>query len=322
MRTLSADLAAIEGMVDQNGLVDLATAERLHTLHGALEAAVLLTMAGVSLTLLLLWRRQEARAREREAALEDQLRRALRDLDAFAGRLAHDLRGPLQPILSGSQSIERAPVSDKVRLQAERIERAARQLGRMVEAVLQFTRASAVGVFQGEGASTDVNAAVEAMVPELDESVRARGGRLTTDLGPAVTIACAAEVVQSLVWNLVDNALKYGVKKGEAPHVSVRTRVEGALGVIEVEDRGPGIPPDLRERVFQPFFRGQSSGEGIGLGLSIVGRVVAKLGGRIELGAGEEGGALFRILVPATSSEAAAAPVTRSDIGAAPRAPA
>jgi signal transduction histidine kinase len=323
IRALNADLAAIEAIVDKNGLVDLARAERLHTLHGALEAGVLLSMAGASLALLLLWRRQEARAHERDAALEDQLRRALRDLDGFAGRLAHDFRGPLQPILIGSQSIERAAVSDAVRLQAERIARAASRLSRMVDALLQFTRASAAGVFERQGASTtQVNAAVEAIAPELAEMARARGGQLTTDLGPAVTLGCASEVLESLVWNLVDNALKYGVKGGAPPKVTVRTRVEGALSVIEVEDGGPGIPPELHERVFEPFFRGQAAGEGIGLGLSIVGRVVAKLGGRVELRTGEEGGALFRILLPAKSAEAAPGRVTSIDIGAAPRAPA
>src|SRR5262249_53932893 len=144
----------------------------------------------------------------------------------------------------------------------------------------------------------------------------------TTDLGPAVTLVCDTEVVQSLVWNLVDNALKYGAKEGAPPNVTVRTRVESTFGVIEVEDRGPGIPDELRERVFQPFFRGQAGGEGIGLGLSIVGRVAAKLGGRVELRTGEEGGALFRVLLPATSAEAAHDQVTSSAVAAAPRSPA
>jgi two-component system sensor histidine kinase QseC len=192
----------------------------------------------------------------------------------------------------------------------------------MVEAVLQFTRASAVGGLEREGASTHANAAIEAIVPELEERVAARRGHLTTELGPPVTLGCPAEVVQSLVWNLVDNALKYGVREGEPPNVALRTRVEGEHSVIEVEDRGPGIPPELRERVFEPFFRGRRGGEGIGLGLAIVGEVVAKLGGRVELGAGEDGGALFRILLPTRSAEAAPGPVASGDVGAAPRAPA
>jgi signal transduction histidine kinase len=207
-------------------------------------------------------------------------------------------------------------------MQAELIGRAARRLGRMVETVLQFARASASSGLGPEGASTHVDAAVESMVPELEGMVRVRRGHLTMDLESGVTLACAAEVVQSLVWNLVDNALKYGAKEGAPPNVAVRTRVEGELGIIEVEDGGPGIPPDLRERVFQPFFRGQARGEGIGLGLAIVARVVEKLGGRVELSDGEEGGALFRLFLPTKSAEAAPGQATRVDVGAAHRAPA
>jgi signal transduction histidine kinase len=299
VRALKEDLAALARMVDHSGLIELERAERLHTLHGVLEACVLFVIAGVSLLLLLMWREREASARQHDAEVEAKLREALGDLDAFAGRVAHDLRSPLQPILMSSQSIERAPVPDTVRLQAERIERAAKRLGRMVEAVLQFTRASAVGAFGREHAHSHVNAAVEAVVPELDERAHARGGHVATELGPDVTLACAEEVVQSLIWNLVDNALKYGFKEGAPPNVTVRTRVEDSHGVIEVEDKGPGIPPDLRDRVFQPLFRGKRGGEGMGLGLSIVHRVVATLGGHVELRSGEEDGALFRIVVPA-----------------------
>jgi signal transduction histidine kinase len=297
----SSDLAAMARIVDRGGLSELGKAERLHTLHGLLEGSVLFLMGAASLSLLLVWRQQEARARQHDAAVEEQLRRALGQLDAFAGRLAHDLRSPLQPILAGSQSIERAPVPDTVRRQAERIERAAKRLGRLIEAVLQFTRASAIGAPEAQHAHAHVNAAVEAMAPELDEMAHARGGHVATDLGPDVTLPCSEEVVQSLVWNLVDNALKYGVKEGTPPSVTVRTGVEHDLGVIEVEDRGPGVPPEDRERVFRPLFRGQRGGEGLGLGLSIVDRVVATLGGRVELRSGKEDGALFRILVPIES---------------------
>jgi len=298
------DLIAMAGVVERSGLSGLARAERQHTLHGVLEGSVLFLMSGASLVLLLVWRQEEARARQHDAAVEEQLRRALGELDAFAGRLAHDLRSPLQPILTGSQSIERAPVSDTVRRQAERIERAAKRLGRLVEAVLQFTRASVAGATDGEQPHAHVNAAVQAIASELEEMAQARGGHVATDLGPDVTLPCAEEVVQSLVWNLVDNALKYGVKEGTPPSVTVRTGVERDLGVIEVEDRGPGVPPEVRERVFQPLFRGQRGGEGLGLGLSIVERVVTTLGGHVELRGGKEDGALFRILVPIDSAEA------------------
>jgi signal transduction histidine kinase len=290
------DLSAVNAIVDRRGLAALASAERLHTLEGALEACVLFSLAAASAALLFGWRRQEALARSRDARIEMQLHRTLEELDGFAGRVAHDLRTPLTPILVSSQWIEHAPVTDSVRSQAERIERAARRLGRMIDALLLYTRAGAGGAL--EGARTAVNAAIEEIIADFDEPARARRARLEMDFGPPVTVSCAPEVVQSLVANLVDNALKYATT-GDAPtRIVVRTRLLPRFCVLEVEDDGPGIPAEQRARVFEPFFRGRQGGPGLGLGLSIVRRLVEAHGGRIEVLSGEHGGALFRILLP------------------------
>lgn len=290
------DLSQVVTMVDRRGLAALANAQRLHVLEGTLEAGVLLFLAASSAALLFGWRRQEALARSRDAAIEENLRRTLEQLDGFAGRVAHDLRNPLTPILAGSQWIEHAPVADAVRAQAERIERAGRRLGRMIDALLQYTRATSGSA--PTSARTPVNEAVEEVVADFSELARSRGASLETDLGSRVTIACEAERIQSIVANLVDNALKYATAEDVATRIIVRTRLQPPFCVLEVEDNGPGIPPELRERVFEPLFRGQTGGSGIGLGLSIVQRLVAAQHGRIELLSGEQGGARFRILLP------------------------
>jgi signal transduction histidine kinase len=302
VRSLREDLSSAATIASRSGIGGMIKAERLHTLHGALEALVLLLMGVVSLALLFKWRKEETQARTRDAQVEEQLRRALVDLEGFAGRLAHDLRAPLQPILIGSQTIERAAESDIVRTHAERIGRSARRLGRMCEVILQYARLSQ-GSAQ-EGAPVLVNAEIQEVVAEFDEKVRAGGARIVTDLGSDFALACPSEVVHSLVSNLVDNALKYGKKEGASAQVVVRTRVEGSHGVIEVEDEGPGISPELRQRVCEPLFRGQEGGEGVGLGLSIVQRLVESQRGRAEICAGEKGGALFRILLPTVSTSA------------------
>jgi signal transduction histidine kinase len=297
--SLKDDLSTIATIAYRSGIADMRAAERQHTLHGALEAVVICLMAVISLALVFRWSREEARARASDARVEAQLRRTIADLDAFAGRLAHDLRAPLQPILIGSQTIERAAASDVVRAHAERIERSARRLGRMCDVLMQYARVSQAGA--QEGASTRVNAEIHEVVAEFDEKVKTRGARIVTDLGSDFTLACPSEVVDSLVGNLVDNALKYGAKEGEAARVIVRTRAEDSWGVIEVEDEGPGVSPDLRQRVFEPLFRGQKGGEGIGLGLSIIQRLVELQRGHVELHAGAKGGALFRVLLPIAS---------------------
>lgn len=319
---LQEDLAVLTSIVDERGLAALRTAQQQHTLEGALEAGVLFFLACASVALLVGWRRDEARARARDAQVEEQLHRALADLDGFAGRVAHDLRSPLAPILAGSQSIERATIPDAVRGHAERIERSARRLARLIEGLLQYTRASAAG--HPEGAHAAVGDAVKDILPDFEEIASTRGARIDAELPSDCEVTSPPEVVQSIVSNLVDNALKYGVKEGVPSHVSIRSRVEGSFCAIEVEDAGPGVAPELRAQVFEPFFRGQTAGPGIGLGLSIVQRLVEAQRGRIELLEGAAGGALFRIWLPCAVEASHGASATRAPpaSSASPAAPA
>src|SRR5262249_15271431 len=106
-------------------LDELAASERTGTLA---ELGLLLLIAAASLFTLVRAARREERALTRDEAMMRRLERTNADLEAFAGRIAHDLRGPLSPILAGSQLIESAPVSSEVRRVAERIERSTRKL--------------------------------------------------------------------------------------------------------------------------------------------------------------------------------------------------
>jgi signal transduction histidine kinase len=72
-----------------------------------------------------------------------------------------------------------------------------------------------------------------------------------------------------------------------------------------IEDDGEGISPDIRNRVFEPFFTTKKPGEGTGLGLSLVHRIVEEHGGRVEMAESELGGALFRIVLPAAGQREA-----------------
>ena len=102
--------------------------------------------------------------------------------------------------------------------------------------------------------------------------------------------------VKRLLANLTDNALRYGEKD-----VTVAVRRDGAMLVVEVLDRGPGIPPGESERLKQPFTRleeARSDKGGSGLGLAIVDRIARNLGGRFELLPREGGGLIARVSLP------------------------
>jgi signal transduction histidine kinase len=110
---------------------------------------------------------------------------------------------------------------------------------------------------------------------------------------PQCTVACSPGILLSLLGNLLRNAIKY---LGESTRREITLRVRRRRGrvVFEVEDTGPGIPPTLGARIFEPYVRGPNTGmPGIGLGLATVKRLVESHGGTVGVKAGSQGGALF-----------------------------
>jgi signal transduction histidine kinase len=134
---------------------------------------------------------------------------------------------------------------------------------------------------------------------------------VSLDLPAPVTVTGVADDLHRLAGNLVENAL---IHTAPGTPVTVSVRRDGDDAVLEVADRGPGVPADLRERVFERFARGNvdtGRAGGSGLGLAIVKAVADAHGGRVQLLDAPGGGSRFVVSLPA----AAAAPV-RSDGGA------
>ena len=98
--------------------------------------------------------------------------------------------------------------------------------------------------------------------------------------------------------NLLRNAIEASVEAGTVPRVRIAGAVDRAAGVqrITVSDSGPGVPPDIRDKVFRPFFT--TRGRGTGLGLALVQKIIVSHNGRITLGSSPEGGAEFAITLP------------------------
>lgn len=281
-------------------------------IHARLQAAIAeearadllqagLLAAGVILAVALAeWsRRREQRMQARLAELAARLD----EVQAFAGRVAHDLRGPLTPIVVNSQMIEQSGVPDAVRRLAERIEGAAGRLAHMIDILLSFARLEG----SRPRARCELGRVAADVVEDWGVRAAAAGATIVTSFDDELWVACEPEIIGSAVQNLLDNALKYGLD-GDANRIEVRGRRAGDEALLEVEDHGPGIPSEVLPHVFEPLFRGSERGEGLGLGLAIVKRLIEARGGRILAGRGAAGGARFVVELPLASAPRLTAP--------------
>jgi PAS domain S-box-containing protein len=244
----------------------------------------------------------ERRASER--ALEDAGRRK----DEFLAMLAHELRNPLAPIRNAAHTLGLlGPGDDRVRWVSGVIERQVGLMTRLVDDLLDVSRITSGKVMlQREPVSVHavLAQAVEAARPAADSRRQVLEIEVPGDAGSVD--GDPARLAQA-VSNLLDNAIKYTEEDGR---IWLRARVEADEVVITVEDTGAGIHPDLLPHVFDLFIQADRSLErrqgGLGLGLTLVRRLVEMHGGRVEAASPGPGlGSAFTIRLPRLAVEAA-----------------
>lgn len=225
-----------------------------------------------------------------------------RELDAFAGRVAHDLKNALGPLALSSSALRAAAGDSQQVLEiADRARRSTRRAMTIVESLLAFARAAEAGSY--EQAANVADAARAA----VDESAALAG-----DLGITVTLAvdaaawvhCDPGLLHVVLANLVNNAVKY-LRGLPVRRVSVSTRAVANVWVITVEDTGLGIAAEEQQRIFEPFYRvAGSPSTGLGIGLATVRRVVTALGGSVTVRSARGQGARFEVALPSATGEA------------------
>ncbi|HEY0705863.1 MAG TPA: response regulator [Polyangia bacterium] len=246
--------------------------------------------------LLVLEREIERRALRREAEqAKARLMAANRDLEAFAARVAHDLRAPLAPITLLTGQLKVQSVDPSIARTADRIAASVRRASAMIDGLLDFSR---TGRYEAGGMTSAGSVVRESLDDYADRIVR---GQVTvaTELDAAASVTCGASLVREIVDNLVGNALKY--LEGRARRVlQVRVARKGAHVELEVEDTGPGIPTESLERIFELFYRVPGdSAPGSGIGLATVRRIVDVQGGQIAVRSTVGQGTTFQVRLPA-----------------------
>ncbi len=234
----------------------------------AIGAAAALTLLGVAIALVRRQLRQAAEARKREHE------RRLAALGEMSAVLAHEIKNPLASLKGNAQLLASAiGDNDKARAKADRVADEAKRLEKLTQDLLTFVR---TGEIHREDA--DIGELVRAAIGAADVEVDVHVDKWSLD----------RERVREVIANLVENALVAG------PPVKVSARVEGERLVIEVADRGPGVPEADRDKIFEPFVTGKT--RGTGLGLAIARRIVEQHGGSISVR--NDQGAVFHVEIP------------------------
>ncbi|MBX3260413.1 MAG: MCP four helix bundle domain-containing protein [Labilithrix sp.] len=218
------------------------------------------------------------------------------EMEHFAGRVAHDIRSPLAAVGLALELTKRDP---KVGVEGGVLDRATKTLqrvGQLVDGLLVFARS---GAPPQESATTSAAEVLSGVVDEMKSSAEANGVTLTLDKpDPSVVVACSPGVLISIVSNLVGNAIK---TMGGSPErrVDVRARELAESVRFEVRDTGPGVPVELRERIFDPYLRAAESAlPGLGLGLATVRRLVEAHGGDVGVLPNDGVGSVFWFELP------------------------
>jgi len=237
---------------------------------------------------------------------------ALSQQRRFIADAAHELRTPLTALKLQLQLAERAREPAERERAFLALREGISRAQHVVEQLLTLARAEPEANSASRG-PVDLMELAQAALLAYEAPATAAGRKLSLELrdGPLVTHGDRA-ALRALLDNLLDNALRHGRADRSVPGTEVPgTNVPDTIfvrayraapneGVLEVEDAGPGIPAEERERVFDRFYRGEEASEGgSGLGLAIVRRIAQTHGGRVELAEGAGGkGLRARAILP------------------------
>jgi signal transduction histidine kinase len=220
------------------------------------------------------------------------------ELEAFAGRVAHDLKSPLGAvalrILSSRRRYEMTPPL------RENLDKVARQIERMdqiINGLLEFARA---GANPSRGARVDLNSVLDEVITDIQPAADAVNAQLHVGRFSPTQLACSPEALASVLSNLLGNAVKYIVNGKRVPRqIAVYVEHRDDVARIEIEDTGPGLPPGSEEFVFEPFCRLPGTSQtGIGLGLATVKKIVEAYDGRVGVRSRLGEGSTFWFEVP------------------------
>jgi signal transduction histidine kinase len=208
----------------------------------------------------------------------ERIEASLEAVRRVSDSVAHELRTPLARLQATLHELEADPEPDRALL-AEAVAEVDR-LQAIFETVLRIARIEAAR-YAGEKEPVNLSALLEDAAEYYQPEAEAREQALTTTIAPGLCTMGDRDLIFQVVLNLLDNAVKYAPGRGR---IALAAEADGDAILLSLTDNGPGIPPELRGKVTERFFRAPAAaGEpGLGLGLALVSAVAAYHGSRLD----------------------------------------
>lgn len=229
-------------------------------------------------------------------SLFERLAQAFALRDGFISDAAHQMRNPVAALQSQAEAAVSAPTEAELRARVAGLAETARMTGRLTSQLLSLERVrgrSLKALMQ----TVDLVALLREKARIFAEAQLRHGVDVSfVVFGPERPVECDPVLIEEMLVNLLDNAVKYGVRPGGRLEISVMFEPKAVS--LRVADDGPGIPAEMRERIFDRFFRlDDDQSRGCGLGLAIVADVALAHGGHARCETAERG-ATFTVQLP------------------------
>jgi two-component system NtrC family sensor kinase len=246
-----------------------------------------------------------------ELRLRDQLVHSerLSAVGELVAGVAHEINNPLQTIVGCVELMLDDQKDPQTRRDLDVVRKEAARAGQIVRNLLAFVRRSTP-----DRVSVDLNQVVRSTVELREYHLQQRNILLSVRYDPApLPVQVNREEIQQVILNLMLNAEQAIASSKPHGRITIATSGNGRFHAVQVSDDGPGISPELRGRIFEPFFSTKEVGEGTGLGLSISHGIATSHGGTLEVCESDHGGACFKLTLPAHAVSAIAPAGQRTD---------
>jgi len=220
--------------------------------------------------------------------MAERIETLVRGQKELLANVSHELRSPLARM---RVALELLPRDAKNEARLRDVEADLIELDRLIEDVLTSARLEASGLPSHLGA-VDVGELFAQLVARAEHDPITTGKTVRASDAGGIVVTADGALLKRALWNLVENAAKYG-----APPIELAAARDDKMVALSVKDAGAGIAPAERERIFEPFYRGDKArtpGSGFGLGLTLARRVAEAHGGHITVD-----GATFTLRIPA-----------------------